>query len=86
MAQMTTMMETQQNMMEKMLEVGTAKIRQLEVAQPILNSIAINSEDNPNSETDNNNIETYQNILMNEFNETLRNLTQTLESKKNSSN
>ena len=83
MSQRKTLMEGQQKLMEKMLEVDTAKFRRLELPPPILNSTALNSDDHLNSETDNNNIQTHQNISMNEFNETFRNLTQTLESKKN---
>ena len=85
MAQMKELMEGQQKFMEKMLEMETARIRRLEVPQTFLNSTALNSDDNQNSETDNNNTQTHQNISINEFNETFRNLTQTLESKKNSS-
>ena len=85
MNQMKELMEKQHELMEKMVELETARIRRLEVPQTILNSTAFNSDDNVNSETDNNYIHTNQNISITEFSETFRNLTQTLESKKNSS-
>ena len=59
--QTKTLMEGEQKLMEKMLEL--ARIRWLEV--PFHNSITVNPDENPNSETDNNNIQTHQNISMN---------------------
>ena len=85
MGQMKELMERQHNLLEKLVELESAKIRGLEVPQAILISTALNSDDYANSEIDMSNMQTKQNRMIGDFNESFKNLTQTLESNKNSS-
>ena len=84
MAEMKNLMEGQQKLIEKMVELETARIRRLEVPQPIHNSTTVNPEDTNNSDTETNNTQTNQNVI-GEINQTFKNFTQTLESNKTKS-
>ena len=81
--EMINQMEGQKKLMEKMLEMETARIRRLEV--PLHNSTTVNPDDTNNSETEINNTQTNQNNIIGEINQTFRNFTQTLEANKTKS-